>query len=120
MSMYEADVSFFKDFLDDEKDLKASIWENSDFTDYIGRVGMKETLYEVEVFAESVAEGLRSQGYLGEESREDDPPFVTKARKLHSMIKSRRLQLRRAVGELYGQEELGDIYRRVEEEVGDR
>ena len=119
MTMYEAEVDFFKGFLDDEKDLKASIWEDSDFTDYIARVGMKDTLYEVEVFAESVAEGLRNRGFLGEEAREDDPPFVARARKLHAMIKSRRLQLRRAVGELYGQEELDDIYQRVSEEVSD-
>lgn len=119
MTMYENEVEFFNGMLEESKDLKSAAFDDSVFKEYIMDVGLKETLYEVTSFARSVEENLRTNGFLYEDVREDDPKWVKSARSLHATFRSRRQQLRRAVEGMYGEDAVDAIQERVDMEVAD-
>lgn len=116
VSHYENEVAYFSEFVNDTADLKAAVWSDEDFKDYLSDVGLKETLYEVTSFARSIQENLRTNKITDLTTA---PPWATKAVRLLATVKSRRQQLRRVVREMYGEDAVQEIQDRVDAEVED-
>lgn len=113
---YENEVEYFDRMMRDTDDLKAAIFDDERFKSYILDIGVEETLYELTSFAKSISENLRNNQIT---TLNDAPPWARSAIGLLAKVKSRRQQMRKAVYELYGQEAIDEIQKRVLSEVED-
>lgn len=116
MTMYEKDVEWFNDDTEIRAELKAAIWTDEDFKQFISDHGLEEALYEVTSFHRSVADNLRSN-YITDLSTA--PLWAKKAARLGGRLKARRQDLRRVLREARGQEAVDAINDKVSKECDD-
>lgn len=115
--MFEHEIEYLKDFEADTETLKASLYRDEDFQNYVAAVGLKETLYDVSSLALSVIDILTSHGIR--ETDVNKPGWAHKAFVLYGLTRKRRRQLRLVVEEAYGMEAVEEINARVEAEMAD-
>lgn len=113
MTAFENEIEWITDTADIQDQLKAAIWEDHTFKDFVAEHGLEDTLYEVMTFKRSVADNLRALSQLPPESRGKHGGAV----RLNSRLKSRRTQLRAALKGVYGDEEGYEIIQRVSDLV---
>lgn len=79
--------------LERQNDIKAVIWDDAEFAEYVKDTGLVESLMDVSEFHAMLADQLRSKGVTSTEHSD----WARRAIALCSRAKSRRQQLRTAV-----------------------
>lgn len=102
MNTFESDVEFFSDTLEEADRIKAAVWSDAAFREFIADYGLVDALTAVTDFHRNLATQLKSQGI----SSPSDSDWARRTIGLCVRVKSRRQQLRRAVRDSF---EDGDV-----------
>lgn len=111
MSTFESDVEFFSDTLEEADRIKAAVWSNEAFREFIADYGLVDALTAVTDFHRNLATQLKSQGV----SSPNDSDWARRTIGLCVRVKSRRQQLRRAVRDSFDDGDV--IVARIKAEV---
>lgn len=114
MSLFESDVEFFSDVLDEQAELRESLGNDEDFKDFVARHGLLEALYRVSSFHKHIAQQISDYDKLQVRGRVE---WRGRVGGLCSLLKKRRQQLRKAVVSAFGEQDVKLISTRVSNEV---
>ena len=111
MTLFESDVEWLTDELDESAIIKSAIWIDEDFKAYVAERGLLESLRSVTDFHANIADQLRSRGVTSPSESE----WAKKTISLCSRAKRRRQELRNAVRNRF--EDGEDRIREITDEV---
>ena len=110
-SMYESEVEWLTDEIDESQIVKSSIWADDTFKAFVAERGLVESLRQVTDFHANIADQLRSNGVTGP-SHSD---WACRTIALCSRAKRRRQELRNAIRSRFENGE--DIIREITDEI---
>lgn len=93
MTLYESEVEWLRDELDESAIIKSAIWTDEEFVEFVSERGLLESLRLVTGFHANIADQLRSRGVTSPSESE----WAKKTISLCSRAKRRRQELRNAV-----------------------
>ena len=111
MTLYESEVEWLRDELDESAIIKSAIWTDEEFVEFVSERGLLESLRLVTGFHANIADQLRSRGVTSPSESE----WAKKTISLCSRAKRRRQELRNAVRNRF--EDGDDIIREITAEI---
>lgn len=114
MTLFESDVEWLADELDESAIIKSAIWIDEDFKAFVAERGLVESLRSVTNFHANIADQLRSQGVTSP----SDSQWAMKTISLCQRAKRRRQELRNAVRNRYedGEDRIREITAEIKED----
>lgn len=111
MTLFESQVEWLTDDLDDMDEIKSAIWDDEEFKNLVSERGLEESLLAVSHFHKMITSQLAAKGVTGP----DGTDWARKTIGLAIRAKSRRQQLRRAIQSAF--EDGADIVARIRDKV---